>query len=626
MNRIGGRSNSGEGGEDADRFSPDPDGRWRNSAIKQVASGRFGVTGHYLVNAAELQIKMAQGAKPGEGGQLPGFKVYPWIARTRHSTPYVGLISPPPHHDIYSIEDLAQLIYDLRCANPRARISVKLVATAGVGTIAAGVAKAGADLVLISGDSGGTGASPLASIHHAGLPWELGLPETHQTLVRNGLRHRITVECDGQLKTGRDVAIACLLGAEEFGFGTIALVALGCIMMRVCHLNTCPVGIATQDPLLRQKFTGRPEHVVQLMRFLAEELREIMAMLGLRRVEEMVGRTDLLDLQPALDHWKAGDLDLAPVLERWSAPTVVRDFCSTPAAEFRFDDLNRQLLEQARPALETGRAIELDLPIRNVFRTSGTLLSSEIFRRHGEDGLPENTITLRCRGSAGQSFFAFGAPGITVIIRGDANDYFGKGLSGAILVLRPPEEAFFAAEQNVIVGNTAFYGATSGQAYIRGIAGERFCVRNSGVSAVVEGAGDHACEYMTGGRVVILGPTGYNTAAGMSGGEAYIYDESGDFGRHRCNREMVDLEPLEAAGDIAALRDRVERHYRYTDSPVAARILEDWDRALQRFVKIMPRDYKRALARIAREQQSQVPGHETANDRQRSPLRSGEIV
>jgi len=518
----------------------------------------------------------------------------------------VGLISPPPHHDIYSIEDLAQLIYDLRCANPAARISVKLVAAAGVGTIAAGVAKAGADVVLISGDSGGTGASPLGSIRHAGLPWELGLPETHQSLVRSGLRRRITVECDGQLKTGRDVAIACLLGAEEFGFGTIALVALGCIMMRVCHLNTCPVGIATQDPALREKFTGRPEHVVQLMRFVAEELREIMAMLGLRRVSEMVGRTDLLEMRPALNFRQADGLDLAPLLVREKVPAAVLESCSLPRAAFQFDELNRRLLDLARPALEAATPVQIDLPIRNVYRTTGTLLSSHIFRRRGEQGLPENTITIRSRGSAGQSFFAFAAPGITVINRGDANDYFGKGLSGATLVLRPPEEAAYIAEENVIVGNTAFYGATSGQAYLRGIAGERFCVRNSGVKAVVEGTGDHACEYMTGGRVVILGPTGRNAAAGMSGGVAYVYDEAGDFGRRRCNLEMVDLETLENPRDIAELRALIERHRNYTDSPVAAGILANWNRALPRFVKIMPRDYRRALERIAREQEKKL--------------------
>jgi glutamate synthase domain-containing protein 2/glutamate synthase domain-containing protein 1/glutamate synthase domain-containing protein 3 len=599
MNRIGGSSNSGEGGEDADRFVPDANGDWRNSAIKQVASGRFGVTSAYLVNARELQIKMAQGAKPGEGGQLPGFKVYPWIAATRHSTPYVGLISPPPHHDIYSIEDLSQLIYDLKRANARARISVKLVSAVGVGTIAAGVVKGGADCVLISGDTGGTGASAQGSIRYAGAPWELGLPEAHQTLVLNGLRDRMVLECDGQLKTGRDVAVACLLGAQEFGFGTLALVALGCIMMRVCHLNTCPVGIATQDPQLRKKFTGRPEHLVTMMRFLAEELRHIMAGLGFRRIDEMVGRTDRLDFTPAVDHWKAHGLDLSKVVRQVQSPVHIQDHCGRIQARPLDETLDTGIARRAAPALAHQQPVVMDVVLRNVHRAVGTRLSSEISLRYGEQGLPDDTITLRCQGTAGQSFFAFGARGLTAEIHGDANDYFGKGLSGAKLIIRPPLTATFAAEHNTIIGNVAFYGATSGRAFIRGQAGIRFCVRNSGVHAVVEGTGDHACEYMTGGRVVILGPTGRNTAAGMSGGIAYVLDETGDFGRVRCNLDMVALEPLTHPDDIAELQGLIQAHWQYTQSTVARRLLDDWQAALTRFVKIMPVDYKRALEQMA---------------------------
>ncbi len=598
MNSIGARSNSGEGGEDPDRYAPDENGQWRNSAIKQVASGRFGVTGHYLVNARELQIKMAQGAKPGEGGQLPGFKVYPWIAKTRHSTPYVGLISPPPHHDIYSIEDLAQLIFDLKCANPQARVTVKLVSSTGVGTIAAGVAKGGANTILISGETGGTGASPVGSIRHAGVPWELGLPETHQTLLMNGLRERVVLECDGQLKTGRDVAVACMLGAQEFGFGTLALVALGCILMRVCHLNTCPVGIATQDPELRKKFAGNPDHVVNMMRMIAEELRGIMAERGLRTVEEMVGRVDLLDYQPAIDHWKAQGVDLTRVLVDPPVPPHILKHCvgvpETPAE----DELDRRILDQSAPALEKGDKVTLDLTLRNIYRSVGTRLSSAVSSRWGSDGLEEDTITLRCAGSAGQSFMAFGAKGITALVKGEANDYFGKGLSGAKLVMMPPEKAGFVPEENVIIGNVALYGATSGEVYIRGRAGERFCVRNSGARAVVEGAGDHACEYMTGGRVVILGPTGRNAAAGMSGGVAYVLDEQGDFGRHRCNLEMVALEDVTEGEDVAELKTLVERHLKYTESSVARRVLEHWEAMLPTFVKIMPVDYKKALEKI----------------------------
>ena len=600
MNRLGGRSNSGEGGEDADRFDPDPNGDWRNSAIKQIASGRFGVTIGYLSSAVELQIKMAQGAKPGEGGQLPGEKVYPWIARTRHCTPWVGLISPPPHHDIYSIEDLAQLIYDLKCTNPRARINVKLVSEVGVGTVAAGVAKAGADVILISGEVGGTGASPLTSIRYGGLPWELGLSETQQTLVQNGLRDRVVLECDGQLKTAHDVAVACLLGAQEFGFGTISLVALGCVMMRVCHLNTCPVGIATQDPELRKKFTGRPEHLIRLMRFIAEDLRTIMARLGFRTIDEMAGRVDRLNIGQTLDHWKARGLDLSPILHRPEPPPHIQRLCIPKGLMEDTDDPpDQDLIEQAMPSLEGGPPVHIDLSITNVRRTLGTRLSHEIARRHGDRGLPENTIVIDAVGSAGQSFFAFGAPGITVRVKGDANDYFGKGLSGAVLAIRPPEDAAFAAETNIIIGNVALYGATAGRAYIRGRAGERFCVRNSGAVAVVEGVGDHGCEYMTGGRVVVLGPTGRNFAAGMSGGIAYVLDdEDGRFRQFTCNRDSVDLDPLNA-DDTAELSGLIRAHLAATDSSVAQTILAAPETLKRRFVKVMPTEYKRALARLA---------------------------
>ena len=605
MNRIGGKSNSGEGGEDEDRFKPDSNGDWRNSAIKQVASGRFGVTNYYLVNARELQIKMAQGAKPGEGGQLPGFKVYKWIAKTRHSTPYVGLISPPPHHDIYSIEDLAQLIHDLKNANPDARINVKLVAEMGVGTIAAGVAKGKADVVLISGHDGGTGASPQTSIKHAGVPWELGIAETHQTLVLNDLRSRIVVECDGQLKTGRDVAVACLLGAEEFGFATAPLVTLGCLMMRVCHLNTCPVGIATQDPKLRKKFTGKPEHVINFFRFVAEELRCIMASLGFSTVNEMVGRVDRLDVRRGVDHLKAEGLDFAKILYKPEVPPSVGVYCQQKQDHALDKALDNKLTQLAKPALENGQPVEHNIRIRNVNRTVGTMLSSEISKRYGGDGLPNDIITFNCAGSAGQSFCAFGVKGITMNVFGDANDYFGKGLSGAKLIIRPPKESTFAAEENIIIGNVAFYGAIKGEAYIRGLAGERFCVRNSGVNAVVEGVGDHGCEYMTGGRVVVLGRTGRNFAAGMSGGVAYILDEQGDFGFLRCNKEIVDLEMLQDPDDIAELQELIESHYRYTDSTIAKRVLCNWDSMLGKFIKVMPKDYKRALEMLAREEADQ---------------------
>ncbi len=607
MNRIGGRSNSGEGGEDENRFERDPNGDWRISRIKQVASGRFGVTSHYLVNADELQIKMAQGAKPGEGGQLPGKKVYPWIAKVRHSTPYVGLISPPPHHDIYSIEDLAQLIHDLKNANREARINVKLVSEVGVGTIAAGVAKGKADVVLISGWDGGTGASPQTSLKHAGLPWELGLSETHQVLVQNNLRSRIVVECDGQLKTGRDVIVACLLGAEEFGFATAPLVTLGCIMMRVCHLDTCPVGVATQNPDLRKQFTGKPEYVVNFFRFIAEDMREIMASLGYRTIDEMVGQVQRLKVQKAVDHWKARGLDLSRVLYKPPAQENVGIRC-TEVQDHGIDKaLDNELIEKARPALERGERIDFDQPIRNINRTVGTMLSSEISRRYGGAGLPDDTITIRCHGSAGQSFSAFGAKGLTMIVDGDANDYFGKGLSGARLVIRPPAKSTFAAEENIIIGNVALYGATSGECYVRGRAGERFAVRNSGALAVVEGVGDHGCEYMTGGKVIILGTTGRNFAAGMSGGIAYVLDESGQFYNHNCNTEMVELEELDDFDEIDQVRSLIERHHRYTGSPVAERILGNTNDMLGRFIKVIPTDYKRAMQRM--EQEQHEPAH-----------------
>jgi len=523
--------------------------------------------------------------------------VYPWIAKTRHSTPYVGLISPPPHHDIYSIEDLAQLIHDLKNANPKARINVKLVSEVGVGTVAAGVAKGKADLILISGESGGTGASPQSSIRHAGLPWELGLAETQQTLLMNGLRSRVVLECDGQLKTARDAAIACLLGAEEFGFGTTALVALGCVMMRVCHLNTCPVGIATQDPELRKKFTGKPEHLINLMRFVAEDLRRIMARLGFRQITEMIGRVDKLEMTAAIKHWKAKGLDFSNILYHPEKPASITATCRTQEQDHGLARaLDYDLIEKCRPALERGQPVELDISIKNTHRTVGTLLSYKISRNSQMKRLAEDTITIRASGSAGQSFCAFGAHGLTVHVSGDANDYFGKGLSGAKLSIRPAEGSRFAAEENIIIGNVAFYGATSGEAYVRGVAGERFCVRNSGVRAVVEGVGDHGCEYMTGGYVVVLGPTGRNFAAGMSGGIAYVLDNTGEFVDSCFNREMVDLDPVED-NDHKRLRHLIENHSRYTQSTVAASILDDWQSALMNFVKIMPIDYKRALSR-----------------------------
>ncbi len=610
MNRIGGKSNTGEGGEDPARYTLEPNGDSKNSAIKQVASARFGVTSFYLVNAQELQIKMAQGAKPGEGGQLPGAKVHPWIAKVRHSTPGVGLISPPPHHDIYSIEDLAELIHDLKNANHHARISVKLVAEVGVGTIAAGVAKAHADVVLISGHDGGTGASPQTSIKHAGIPWELGLAETHQTLVLNNLRSRIAVETDGQLKTGRDVIVAALLGAEEFGFATAPLVALGCIMMRVCHLNTCPVGVATQNPELRKNFTGDPAHAVNFMRFIGQEVREIMAQLGFRTIDGMIGRTDLLEPREAIDHWKARGLDFTNILYQPRVPDDVGRFCQIPqdhGLEKALD--NTVLLKLCEPALARKEKVTATLDIKNVNRVVGTILGSEITRRHGPAGLPEDTIQIHFRGSAGQSFGAFMPPGITWKLEGDANDYLGKGLSGGKIILHPPDGSIFVAEENIITGNVALYGATAGEAYIRGMAGERFCVRNSGVSAVVESVGDHGCEYMTGGRVVVLGQTGRNFAAGMSGGVAYVLDETGDF-PVRCNLQMVQLEKLEEAGEAEEIRQMIHRHAQYTRSQRAFKVLALWEQMLPKFVKVMPKDYKRVLQSLRKAREAGLDGEQ----------------
>ena len=605
MNRVGGKSNTGEGGEDPARYVPDANGDSRRSAVKQVASGRFGVTSEYLTNADELQIKMAQGAKPGEGGQLPGAKVYPWIAKVRHSTPGVGLISPPPHHDIYSIEDLAQLIHDLKNSNPSARVSVKLVAEVGVGTVAAGVAKAHADVVLISGYDGGTGASPVTSLKHAGLPWELGLAETQQVLVLNKLRDRIVVQVDGQMKTGRDVVIAALLGAEEYGFSTAPLVVMGCVMMRVCQLNTCPVGIATQDPELRRRFTGQPEFVTNFFRFIAEEVREYMAKLGFRTIDEMIGRVDKLDFEPALEHWKANGLDYSSILHEPDMPPSVARRRVTDQDHGLDKALDNLLIRRCRVAIEQRQPVEFMLPIRNVNRTVGTMMGHEVTRTWGADGLPDDTVRIHFKGSAGQSFGAFLPRGITFRLEGDSNDYWGKGLSGGKLVLFPPLESTFRPETNIIVGNVALYGATSGEAYVRGVAGERFAVRNSGAHAVVEGIGDHGCEYMTGGRVVVLGRTGRNFAAGMSGGVAYVLDADGNF-RYRCNTEMVDVEPL-LPQDVTLLRVLVERHVEHTRSDYAARLLEEWTTVLPTFLKVMPRDYRRVLAATS---QAQAQGRE----------------
>jgi len=597
MNRLGGRSNSGEGGEDPARFTPLPSGDSLRSAVKQIASGRFGVTTEYCINADELQIKIAQGAKPGEGGQLPGHKVSSDIARVRHTTPGVTLISPPPHHDIYSIEDLAQLIYDLKSVNPRARVSVKLVSEIGVGTIAAGVAKGKADMVLISGHDGGTGASPLTSIKHAGLPWELGLAETQQTLVRNRLRDRIRVQTDGQLKTGRDLAVAALLGAEEFGFGTTALVALGCVMMRKCHMNTCPVGIATQDPALRKHFTGKAEYVVNFFRFIAQELREHMAALGFRTLDDMVGRVEHLDVEPAIEHWKARGLDFRAVLAPPETHEKTSLRCLRPQEHGIAERLDYDLIRQAAPALEKKTPVRLALPIRNIHRTIGATLSGEIVRRWGSQGLPDDTIHLDLTGSAGQSLGAFLAPGVTIRVAGDSNDYLGKGMSGGRIILVPPPGATFIPHENIIVGNTVLYGATGGEVYLNGVAGERFAVRNSGATAVVEGVGDHGCEYMTGGTVVVLGTTGHNFAAGMSGGIAYVYDESELFGA-RCNLDMVDLESVWAEEDLRQLRSLVEKHLAYTGSPRARMLLENWESHAALFVKVMPIDYRKVLERM----------------------------
>ncbi|GGC64313.1 glutamate synthase large subunit [Hoyosella rhizosphaerae] len=599
MNRLGGRSNSGEGGEDISRFEPEENGDWRRSAIKQVASGRFGVTSHYLSNCTDIQIKMAQGAKPGEGGQLPGHKVYPWVAEVRHSTPGVGLISPPPHHDIYSIEDLAQLIHDLKNANPQARIHVKLVSEIGVGTIAAGVSKAHADVVLISGHDGGTGASPLTSLKHAGAPWELGLAETQQTLIMNGLRDRIVVQVDGQMKTGRDVIIATLLGAEEYGFATAPLVVSGCIMMRVCHLDTCPVGIATQNPALRKKFVGKAEFVENYFRYIAEEVREYLAELGFRSIEEAVGQVQMLDLTPALDHWKAAKLDLSPILVQAESFFDGQALHQTEVQDHGLDKaLDNTLIEQAKAALTDGTPVTIDTKVSNVNRTVGTMLGHELTKRFGGDGLPDDTISVTLTGSAGNSFGAFLPKGITLKLIGDSNDYIGKGLSGGRIIVRPTPHApaEFVAEDNIIGGNVILYGATKGEVYLRGIVGERFCVRNSGATAVVEGVGDHGCEYMTGGKAVILGKTGRNFGAGMSGGVAYVYNADRDF-EMNVNPDMVDVEDLEP-DDVKALHGIISRHYEYTDSGVAKQILNNWSQEVGHFVRVMPRDYKKVLQAI----------------------------
>jgi glutamate synthase (ferredoxin) len=623
MNRIGGKSNTGEGGEDPARYIPDPSGDSRNSAIKQVASARFGVTSEYLVNARELQIKMAQGAKPGEGGQLPGRKVYPWIARVRHSTPGVGLISPPPHHDIYSIEDLAQLIFDLKNANAQARINVKLVSEVGVGTVAAGVAKAHADVILISGHDGGTGASPQTAIKHAGLPWELGLAETHQTLVLNNLRSRVVLETDGQLKTGRDVVIAALLGAEEYGFATAPLVVLGCVMMRVCHMDTCPTGIATQNPELRKNFQGDPAHVVNFMMFIAKEMREWMAKLGFRSIDEMIGRTDMLEPRQAVTHWKAKHLDLSPLLYQPQLTAEVGRRSLIFQNHNLEETLDRKvLLPLCAPALDSGQPVEADLPIRNADRAVGTQLGSEVTRRCGAHGLPDQTIQLRFHGSAGQSFGAFIPRGITLSLEGDANDYIGKGLSGGKILVYPPAGSTFAPEENIIIGNVAFYGATAGEAFIRGMAGERFAVRNSGMNAVVEGVGDHGCEYMTGGSVVVLGRTGRNFAAGMSGGIAYVMDWRGDFHK-KCNHEMVELTGLDDPEELIAVRALIATHGELTGSLLAYRVLSGWEGYRKRFVRVLPKDYKRMLQAIREVEALGLSGEEavmTAFSRNSSDL------
>ena len=604
MNSIGGKSNSGEGGEDSNRFKKEKNGVWKNSAIKQVASGRFGVSSHYLSTAKEIQIKMAQGAKPGEGGQLPGPKVNPMIAEVRNSTPYVGLISPPPHHDIYSIEDLSQLIYDLKNANREARINVKLVSEVGVGTIAAGVAKAKADVILISGFDGGTGASPLTSLKHAGLPWELGIAEAQQTLVMNNLRGRVVMECDGQLKTGRDVAIACLLGAEEFGFSTAPLVASGCIMMRACHLNTCPVGIATQDPELRKNFKGKPEHVINFMYFVAQELREIMSQLGFRTVDEMVGQSQKINMEDAVKNYKTKGINLSKILYKPNVPE------NTPLKNNTKQDHNLEnvldftILKEAKLAIEKKVKMNLYYEIKNTDRTVGTIVSNEISKLYGAKGLPKDTLEINFKGAAGQSFGAFGAPGLTLTVSGNTNDYFGKGLSGSKIIVKIPKEASFKSDENVITGNVALYGATAGEAYINGIAGERFCVRNSGAIAVVEGVGDHGCEYMTGGTAIILGDIGRNFAAGMSGGVAYIY-KSTKFDKRNFNSEMIEFENP-SNQDLDLVKKLIENHFTYTSSKIAERFLNNWDKESKNFIKIMPTEYKLALEKMAKEKITEI--------------------
>jgi glutamate synthase (ferredoxin) len=615
MNRIGGKSNTGEGGEDPDRFTPDTSGDSRKSAIKQVASGRFGVTSHYLVNSVEMQIKIAQGAKPGEGGQLPGHKVYPEIAKVRKSTPGVGLISPPPHHDIYSIEDLAELIHDLKNANRYGRVNVKLVAEIGVGTIAAGVAKGHADVILIAGHDGGTGASPLSSVHHAGAPWELGLAETNQILLLNNLRSRVVLETDGQMKTGRDIVVGALLGAEEFGMSTAPLITLGCLMMRVCHKNTCPVGIATQDPRLRAKYRGDPEYAVRFMTFVAQEVREYMAQLGFRTFDEMVGRSDRLDMRPAIDHWKARGVDLSRIFYTPEIGDEVGTYCQIPQDHGLDQSLDIQtILEACRPAIEKGEKVHLDLPIRNIDRGVGTITGSEVTRKYGEHGLPDDTITMNFTGSAGQSFGAFTPRGMTLNLEGDANDYVGKGLSGAKMAVYPPRRHHkdFVPHENIIVGNVCFYGATGGTAFIAGIAGERFCVRNSGVVTVVEGVGDHGCEYMTGGKMINLGISGRNFAAGMSGGIAYVLDERGDFVEKRLNQEMVNVYQLIEAGDteIAEVRSLIEDHLEATGSVRGQWVLDNWDELLPKFVKVLPKDYERMLNAFRKAEETGLSGED----------------
>ena len=600
MNRIGGKSNTGEGGEEIERYAPMANGDSKRSAIKQVASGRFGVNSNYLVNSDDIQIKISQGAKPGEGGQLPGYKVYPWIAKARYSTPGVGLISPPPHHDIYSIEDLAQLIHDLKNANKNARIHVKLVAEVGVGTVAAGVSKAHADVVLISGHDGGTGASPLTSLKHAGAPWELGLAETQQTLLLNGLRDRIVVQTDGQLKTGRDVVIAALLGAEEYGFATAPLVVSGCIMMRVCHLDTCPVGVATQNPELRKNFSGKPEFVETFFEYIAEEVREILAQLGFKTMQEAIGHVEFLDTRKAIDHWKASGLDLAPLLVR---PDVDSPLHNTIKQDHGLENaLDNQLISLAAPALEKGESVKIDLPVRNVNRTVGTMLGAEVTRKYGVDGLPAGTIDVVLHGSAGQSLGAFIPSGVSIRLYGDSNDYVGKGISGGRVVVRPDEKASFPSQNNVIAGNVIGYGATSGEIFIRGVVGERFCVRNSGALAIVEGIGDHGCEYMTGGTVIVLGQIGRNFAAGMSGGRAFVLD----LDRAHVNTEMVDILAV-PQDQIMNLKNNLSMFFAETGSEVAGALLKDWEKSLSRISLVMPRDYARVLAAMERAEREGLP-------------------